>query len=125
VPAPDPAELARRARRLAEAIAAAAGMRAEVVRTTAEAGSGSLPACEMESRAVRLVPDGGSAEALAAALRTGEPPVVARIHRGAVLLDVRTLSDGGGAGGPGGEQDEIAAIARRLAELAAVRPPAG
>jgi L-seryl-tRNA(Ser) seleniumtransferase len=34
----------------------------------------------------------GDAEALAAALRAGSPPVVGRIRNGALLLDVRTVA---------------------------------
>ena len=36
----------------------------------------------------------GEPEALARALRAHDPPVIARIHDGRVLLDPRTLTDG-------------------------------
>ena len=35
----------------------------------------------------------GDPEALAQSLRTNEPPVIARIHDGRVVLDPRTLTD--------------------------------
>ena len=48
-----------------------------------------MPLLELESFACAL--DGG--DDLAAALRGGEPPVVARVQEGRVLLDCRTLTD--------------------------------
>jgi L-seryl-tRNA(Ser) seleniumtransferase len=51
-----------------------------------------MPAAELPSRAVALKPPGG-ADRLAERLRLGAPPVVARIADGALLLDVRTVSE--------------------------------
>jgi len=79
-------ELAERARALAEAI----GEAARIVRATARVGGGTLPLLELEGPAVALEGEAG-ADALAAALRRCEPPVIARIHDGRVLLDPRTL----------------------------------
>jgi L-seryl-tRNA(Ser) seleniumtransferase len=80
------ATLADRARR----IAAACG--GEVVAATARVGGGALPLLELPGPVVALDgPDG--ADALAAALRAGEPPVLARIREDRVLLDPRTLTD--------------------------------
>jgi L-seryl-tRNA(Ser) seleniumtransferase len=42
---------------------------------------------------VALEPGPPGADALAAALRTGDPPVLARIAAGRVLLDPRTIAD--------------------------------
>jgi L-seryl-tRNA(Ser) seleniumtransferase len=59
-------------------------------------GSGALPVDALPSCALRLAPRRGGArrtEALLAALRDGEPPVIGRIRDGAVLLDARTLED--------------------------------
>ena len=82
-------ELAARAERLREGIGAAA----EVVRATGKVGGGALPLLELEGPAVALRAEADPV-ALAAALREREPPVVARIHDGRVLLDPRTLGDG-------------------------------
>ncbi len=79
--------LAARAQRLAEGI----GARATVVRATAKVGGGALPLLELEGPAVALE---GEPEALARALRANDPPVIARIHDGRVLLDPRTIADG-------------------------------
>jgi L-seryl-tRNA(Ser) seleniumtransferase len=94
----DAGELATRAQRLAEAI----GDGAEVVESAAKVGGGALPLAELPGPVVALA---GDAEALAARLRAADPPVAARIERGRLLLDPRTLAD-----------DEIPLVAR------AVRP---
>ncbi len=88
-----------RAGRLCEAI----GPAAEVVRSAAKVGGGALPLLELEGPAIAL-PVGGDPVALARALRSSDPPVIARIHEGRVLLDPRTLSDG--------EVESVAAAAR-------------
>jgi L-seryl-tRNA(Ser) seleniumtransferase len=60
-----------------------------VVPTRARVGGGAVPLLELKSFACAL--DGG--DGLAAALRNGDPPVVARVQEGRVLLDCRTLTD--------------------------------
>ena len=96
------AELERRARALADATGG------EVVASTARVGGGALPLLELPGPAVAL--DGGpeGVQALAQALRTGEPAVIGRIQHDRLLLDPRTLTD---------EEAEHAAAAVR-----AVRP---
>jgi L-seryl-tRNA(Ser) seleniumtransferase len=91
------AELAERAARLAAAIGAAA----EVVEATARVGGGALPLLELHGPAVAL--PGRSPDALAAALRRAEPPVIGRIEGGRLLLDPRTLAD-----------DEVDVVARAV-----------
>ncbi|MDQ6776324.1 MAG: L-seryl-tRNA(Sec) selenium transferase [Actinomycetota bacterium] len=80
-------ELERRARTLAEATGG------EIVASTARVGGGALPLLELQGPAVAL--DGGDAgvDALAAALRDGEPAVIGRIQHDRLLLDPRTLTD--------------------------------
>jgi L-seryl-tRNA(Ser) seleniumtransferase len=79
--------LAARAHRLAVGI----GARATVVRASGKVGGGALPLLELEGPVVAL---DGEPEALARTLRAADPPVIARIHDGRVLLDPRTLTDG-------------------------------
>jgi len=79
--------LKRRARRWASA----AGPRGTVVRSRSMVGGGSLPGEGVETWCAAIRPTAG-AERLAAALRSGEPPIVARIEDGAVLLDPRTVA---------------------------------
>ena len=78
-----PAAVRERAERLAARLGGA------VVPTRARVGGGAVPLLELESFACAL--DGG--DALAAALRAAEPPVVARVQEGRVLIDCRTLTD--------------------------------
>jgi L-seryl-tRNA(Ser) seleniumtransferase len=79
--------LAKRAERLAARI----GARASIARATAKVGGGALPLLELEGPVVALE---GEPEALTRTLRAHDPPVIARIHDGRVLLDPRTLTDG-------------------------------
>jgi L-seryl-tRNA(Ser) seleniumtransferase len=76
----------------AHALAAQIGPGAEPTRAIAKVGGGALPLLELEGPVVALSADRDPV-ALARALRAGDPPVVARIHDGRVLLDPRTLRD--------------------------------
>lgn len=104
-----PDDLRPRADRLRDA-AVAAGLEADVVDVEGAVGGGSLPGLALPSIAV-AIPD--PAEAVAAALAAGDPPVVGRHRDGRLLLDLRTV--------PVGADDELAAAVRRSAR----RPPAG
>lgn len=88
-------ELRGRAEVLAGMIAPLADGRAdvEVVAGTSPAGGGSLPGVELPTYLVAIGPRIMSAAALEVALRSGEPPVLARIHKDLILLDPRTLDD--------------------------------
>jgi L-seryl-tRNA(Ser) seleniumtransferase len=78
----EPLERVRaRAERLAELVGG------EVEETIARAGGGALPLAELPSAACAVE------EALAEALRLGEPPVVGIVRDGRLLLDCRTLTD--------------------------------
>lgn len=88
--AADEAELRRRAERVAAAI----GAGASVARATARPGGGTLPLTELEGPVCEIAPPDGDADALAARLRRGEPPVLCRISAGRVILDPRTMTDG-------------------------------
>ena len=83
----DDAALAARAQRLAGATGG------EVVPSSAKVGGGALPLLELPGPAVALDAAPEGPDALAAALRGGDPPVVGRIQDGRLLLDPRTLSD--------------------------------
>jgi L-seryl-tRNA(Ser) seleniumtransferase len=83
----DPSVLAARAERLA------AGTGGRVIEAVARVGGGALPLLELPGPAVALDPGPGGADALAAALRAGDPPLVGRIRDGQLLLDPRTLAD--------------------------------
>ena len=80
-------ELGRRARALAEATGG------ELVQSVARVGGGALPLLELPGPAVAVDAGPLGIDALARALRTGEPAVVGRIQHGRLLLDPRTLTD--------------------------------
>jgi L-seryl-tRNA(Ser) seleniumtransferase len=90
--AADVSGLRGRAERLAARLTARGAAGLEVVETRAAVGGGALPGQTMSSVALRL--GHGRASALARALRTGDPCVVARIEADAVLVDLRTVDPG-------------------------------
>ena len=81
-------ELAERARRLAEGI----GPSATVIESISKVGGGALPLLELAGPAVAL-DAGATPSELARRLRASDPPVLARIHDGRVVLDPRTVRD--------------------------------
>ena len=101
-----PAELELRATALAERFRAAGVLRVSVETGRSPVGGGALPELELPGAVVRVVPDGSASEAVRR-LRAGAPPVLARIHRDALLFDPRTLADA-----------DVDALVLRVAELA-------
>ncbi|HEX8648122.1 MAG TPA: L-seryl-tRNA(Sec) selenium transferase [Thermoleophilaceae bacterium] len=91
--APGP-ELEARAERMREAIAAA-GVDARVIRASGKVGGGALPLLELEGPVCAVDPAPLPLDELAARLRAGDPPVIARAREGWLLLDPRTLDDEG------------------------------
>ena len=88
------AELAQRAERLAGDLNGLPALQASVETGQSEPGSGSAPGVLLPTTLVRLHHQSWSAESLAERLRHADPPVFARIHEQALLLDPRTLLDG-------------------------------
>jgi len=90
----DPRDLQARARDWAQMIVAAtraADIAVRVCECASEVGGGALPTLSLPSFAVALRPRTGSCVRLSRALRTGDVPVVGRIVREEVMLDVRTV----------------------------------
>jgi L-seryl-tRNA(Ser) seleniumtransferase len=77
------------------------GLEVDVAPSVARSGGGTLPTYEIPSFAVRL--GGTDAEALAADLRSSDPPVIGRVRDKRLWLDVRTLL-------PGDEEAVIGAV---------------
>jgi L-seryl-tRNA(Ser) seleniumtransferase len=71
---------------------AARGVTATVVELEGAVGGGALAEAAVRSAGVAI--DAPDADALAARLRAGEPPVVGRIREGRLLLDARTVLPG-------------------------------
>lgn len=85
-----PEELRRRAQALADALSPLCPC--ALVETEGEVGGGSLPGERLPGWAAALEP----AEELEAFFRAWRVPILGRIHRGKLLLDVRTLLPGDG-----------------------------
>ena len=83
-------------------------MRPTLETSAAQVGSGALPLAELPSWALALSPLRGSAAELARRLRLQHPPVVGRLHRERLLLDLRTV-----------RQDEVVLVAAALERAAA------
>ena len=100
-----PEAILERAKRLASAIRAG-GATVEVVPDSSEAGGGSLPAVSLPTWAVSVKSGRLTPNRLEEGLRTGTPPVIARIKADALILDARTIGDG-----------EVPVLADRLSRL--------
>jgi L-seryl-tRNA(Ser) seleniumtransferase len=93
----------------AEALAGrlrAAGFTAEIVDGASTIGGGSAPGSALPTRLVSLGLPGGTPAALEARLRRLDPPVIARIERDRLLLDLRTVLPE--------EDDELARLLSQL-----------
>ncbi|HVH68090.1 MAG TPA: L-seryl-tRNA(Sec) selenium transferase [Gemmatimonadales bacterium] len=92
-------------RQAAEALHQAVGKDVEVIEGESEVGGGSFPGAKLRTWLVRVAADTGhrAPETLAARLRSGDPPVVARIANDRVVLDPRTIFE-----------DQIETVARAV-----------
>jgi L-seryl-tRNA(Ser) seleniumtransferase len=95
----------------AEALAAkvaAPRLKVEIVDGASILGGGAAPSSVLPTRLLALACEGLSADELTARLRGSEPPIIARVEEGRVLLDLRTVFP---------EQDTVlvAALARIVA----------
>ncbi len=108
-----------RARRLVRlAGRAAAGLVLAVERGFSSPGGGAMPDIEIPTACVSVAHPAVRPEELEERLRNGTPPVVARIGKGRLLLDVRTVGDG--------EVRELAAaLAAAVPGRSAPGPPGG
>jgi L-seryl-tRNA(Ser) seleniumtransferase len=91
-------ELTARAEALAAAFRDQLGLNAMASNAESSIGGGSAPVRPIPTAVVAVSPPfsihegSGSESAWATALRRGDPPVVARVQKGLVLFDVRTLT---------------------------------
>ncbi len=79
----------------AEAMAArlrSLGVEATTGPARSAVGGGALPGIELPTTVVLVEPAADGADALARALRASDPPVIARVQDGRVLLDPRTIA---------------------------------
>jgi L-seryl-tRNA(Ser) seleniumtransferase len=83
-------EIGRRAESLA-AQARSAKLNLEVIDGESVIGGGAAPSSVLQTRLLALSCAGFSADGLAARLRSSDPPIIARVADGRVLLDLRTV----------------------------------
>jgi L-seryl-tRNA(Ser) seleniumtransferase len=86
-----PADLARRAARLAERIAENPGMSVKVQQGESVVGGGSTPGQSLPTSLVAVSHMRRSAQDLESELRHNAPPIIARVERDQVVLDLRTV----------------------------------
>ncbi len=87
-----PVEIQARAKRIAaELRKIARDANVFVIRDSSKAGGGSLPEVDFPTYAVCIKPAVVSVNALEVRLRSGRPPVIARIKEDSLLLDARTI----------------------------------
>jgi L-seryl-tRNA(Ser) seleniumtransferase len=86
-------ELNARAQKLSALLGDRVSANVTVVSSTAYAGGGSLPQQDLESYAVQIAPLAMSVEAFASELRGLEHPIIGRISKDALLLDMRSVID--------------------------------
>jgi L-seryl-tRNA(Ser) seleniumtransferase len=84
------ADIGRRAEMLAKQLKSSK-LKAEVTDGESVIGGGAAPSSVLPTRLVALSCAGLSADELAARLRASDPPVVARVDEGRVLIDLRTV----------------------------------
>jgi L-seryl-tRNA(Ser) seleniumtransferase len=84
-------EIAARAARLAECIAALPGFKAELEDGDSVIGGGSTPGQSLPTKLIAIRHVRYSATELEALLRKNRPPIVTRVERDRVLLDLRTV----------------------------------
>ena len=88
-------ELRKRAQRLSRKIRAKipGGLSIGVRDDVSQVGGGAYPVQLLPTYVVTLKPDHGSVNQLEEKLREGKPPIIARVSKEEVLLDVRTIGD--------------------------------
>jgi len=86
-------QLAARAASLAAQLGKIASVSAQVEEGQSVIGGGSTPGHSLPARLVAVQHDSLSAQAMEAALRRNRPPIIARVERDQLLIDLRTVFD--------------------------------
>jgi L-seryl-tRNA(Ser) seleniumtransferase len=86
-------ELRRKAELLCTKLKAKIGSRCniEIVEGFSEVGGGAMPLHQLPAKNLAIWKEGVSAHRLEVLLRTGENPVICRVHKDKLLFDVRTI----------------------------------
>ena len=67
------------------------GLTVEIIDGESVIGGGAAPRRCLPTRLLAVTREGLSADEISARLRMGDPPVIARVEEGRVLLDLRTV----------------------------------
>jgi L-seryl-tRNA(Ser) seleniumtransferase len=84
-------EIRARAEALQTQLSNAAQLKADIISGESLVGGGSAPTSALPTFLLAVTPQSLSADDLAARLRRNNPPIVARVEEGRVLLDLRTV----------------------------------
>jgi L-seryl-tRNA(Ser) seleniumtransferase len=86
-------EIRARAEALREQLKSASRLKSEIIAGESLIGGGSAPTSSLPTFLLAVTAESLSAGDLAARLRLHNPPIVARVEEGRVLLDLRTVFD--------------------------------
>jgi L-seryl-tRNA(Ser) seleniumtransferase len=84
----------------------------ELMDGVSRVGGGALPLQELKSRLLCLIPGGLSSQQIEIGLRSYNPPVITRVERDRVMLDVRTI-----------QESEFDVVAQAIRDLGAPEGP--
>jgi len=84
-------EIRERAEAMRTKLASASRLRVEIISGESLVGGGSAPTSVLPTCLLAITAEGLSADELAARLRAHNPPVIARVEEGRVLVDLRTV----------------------------------
>jgi L-seryl-tRNA(Ser) seleniumtransferase len=84
-------EIRARAEAMEKQLSAAAGLKSTIISGESLVGGGSAPTSSLPTFLLAITAESLSADELAARLRHNDPPIVARVEEGRVLLDLRTV----------------------------------
>lgn len=86
-----PKEIRHRAEALQAQLSSATSLKTEIISGESLVGGGSAPTSSLPTHLLAVTAQSLSADELATRLRQGQPPIVARVEDGRVLLDLRTV----------------------------------
>jgi L-seryl-tRNA(Ser) seleniumtransferase len=89
----DRVRLKRRGKRLLKRLAGISGIEATLKEDVSQVGGGSLPLQELPTLVIAIRPLSSSVNDFERNLRKGNPPVISRISKEELILDLRTIFD--------------------------------
>jgi L-seryl-tRNA(Ser) seleniumtransferase len=84
-------QIGARAEAIAKRVRNSERLAAEVIDGQSVIGGGAAPSATLPTRLLALTAGSKSADSLMAHLRSQEPPIIARVQDGLVLIDLRTV----------------------------------